>query len=1061
MAKKISNKDLFEPDFGRPLVEVFKDIQKEIEESIKGIRKFGSALKSEVKANKLETAEDVQKLSEARKKANKAIETEAELQKHRLIVAKKIADEEKRAAKEAEKIRAEKRKNAEYDRRQAEKEEQFQKRKAEKEAERAQKEAERSRARMARNKAEQGSIKQMRQQLNLLTKSYDELSKEERENAQVGGVLLKQIQQQRKAVGDLERATGRAQRNVGNYADAWGRVGSLFSRGLGFLGITAGIAGIKSFIDSSIEAFREQEKAVAQVKAGIEATGGAAGLSLRQLKEEATALQRETLFGDEEILKNATAQLLTFTNITGENFKRTQAAALDLATRLDGDLKAASMQLGKALNDPVANLSALSRSGIQFSKEQKEVIKDLTETGRLAEAQTIILDELNKQYGGSAVAAANADAGFTQLANSFGDVKEIVGQVIVEGLRPLIRQLKEFFDTIDERDVRSFFDALKTGFKVITVGVSAWIAYKAAIVASNVATKAYAIVTKGAQFATALFSNGLKGATVAFKGLNTAMKANPIGLVVSAITALISAFSFFGDEVEEETEKVEDLNKALDETKRRMLTLDEIIGQVKFGQLDIDTTPLSDLEAALSQAEQNLKDFNPDEVAILFVPGEDAVQTAKRQEAAIKTAREERLNDVLKLRELVAKKEKAIQDELNKKETKRLGLLEELREKVKNLREEQNKSRDPEIIKEKQKEIDLTQKQIDNLTKREMKKKKDKVEINAWQSEEKRNALAMLKIEKDLIDQNVDADKIQREIAEQRIKDLETEILLIGDVADAQEIKAEKELEIAKLKKQIADQDAKNAEDEAKRIREKNKEMLQIAQEFYAEQGRARREQIDREIADSKRREDQLTQLAAAGSEEAQRSLALEQQRQSQLEQERRKSLRRQRQLAFGLAGAELIISNARQGSSDPAGKSLEQLSAFASGVSDIFKNLPAFETGGKVKGGEQIVRINEKGEEFVVKHSAVEKYGDKMLNDINNGTFDAFNYVQTPSGIVHQNFTTDFSNLERKVETLISEVKNKPVPYIAISEVTGGLKKTIQEGNKFTTQHFRKSNLF
>jgi hypothetical protein len=68
---------------------------------------------------------------------------------------------------------------------------------------------------------------------------------------------------------------------------------------------------------------------------------------------------------------------------------------------------------------------------------------------------------------------------------------------------------------------------------------------------------------------------------------------------------------------------------------------------------------------------------------------------------------------------------------------------------------------------------------------------------------------------------------------------------------------------------------------------------------------------------------------------------------------------------------------------------------------------------------------------------------------------------VQTPSGIVHQNFTTDFSNLERKVETLISEVKNKPVPYIAISEVTGGLKKTIQEGNKFTTQHFRKSNLF
>ena len=1039
MAKKISNQDLFENDFGKPLIDVFKDIQKEIDESIKGIRKFGSALKDEVKANKLETAEDVQKLSEARKKANKAIETESELQKQRVKILEQLKQAQTEEYKENERLRAE------LNRQKKEVRETF------KEEEKLNRE----------RKAAKGSIVQMRLELSRLTKAYDNLTKEERENAKVGGVLLKQIQRQRQAVGDLERATGRAQRNVGNYADAWGRVGSLFSRGLGFLGITAGIAGIKSFIDSSIDAFRIQEKAVAQVKAGIESTAGAAGLSLQELKKEAAEFERTTLFGDEEVLKNVTAQLLTFTNITGDAFKRTQAATLDLATRMDGDLKGAALQLGKALNDPVANLSALSRSGIQFSKEQKELIKSLVETNRLSDAQTIILDELNNQFGGSALAAAEADGGFTQLANTFGSVKEIIGQVIVEGLKPLIMDLKDFFATIDIDDVRSFFSALKTGVKVVAVGASAWIGYKTAIIASNVATKAYTLATTAARVASISMTYGIRGAKKAFQALNVTMKANPIGLVVSAITALISAFSFFGDEVEEETEKVEDLNKALDETKRRMLTLDEIIGQVKFGQLDIDTTPLSDLEAALSQAEQNLKDFNPDEVAILFVPGEDAVQTAKRQEAAIKTAREERLNDVLKLRELVAKKEKAIQDELNKKETKRLGLLEELREKVKNLREEQNKSRDPEIIKEKQKEIDLTQKQIDNLTRLEKKKKKDKTEINALQSEEKRNALAMLKIEKDLIDQNVDADKIQREIAEQRIKDLETEILLIGDVADAQEIKAEKELEIAKLKKQIADQDAKNAEDEAKRIREKNREMLQIAQEFYAEQGRARREQIDREIADSKRREDQLTQLAAGGSEEAQRSLALEQQRQSQLEQERRKSLRRQRQLAFGLAGAELIISNARQGSSDPAGKSLEQLANFSNGVADIFKNLPAFETGGKVKGGEQIVRINEKGEEFVVKHSAVEKYGDKMLNDINNGTFDAFNYVQTPSGVVHQSFSTDFSELKKEFESLRTEIKNKPVPYIAISEVTGGLKKTIQEGNKFTTQHFRKSNLF
>lgn len=160
------------------------------------------------------------------------------------------------------------------------------------------------------------------------------------------------------------------------------------------IGLTAPLAIMGA---TSVKAFQVQAKAIAQVEAGLKSTGNQAGYTSKQLQAMASDLQGKTLFGDEVILKDATAQLLTFTNISGEQFKRTQEAALDLATRLDGDLKGASIQLGKALNDPVANLSALSRSGIQFSEEQKAVIKSLAETGRLAEAQTLILDELNKQ----------------------------------------------------------------------------------------------------------------------------------------------------------------------------------------------------------------------------------------------------------------------------------------------------------------------------------------------------------------------------------------------------------------------------------------------------------------------------------------------------------------------------------------------------------------------------------------------------------------------------------------------------------------------------------------
>jgi hypothetical protein len=183
-----------------------------------------------------------------------------------------------------------------------------------------------------------------------------------------------------------------------------------------------------------------QAKAEAKVQQAIKSTSSAAKLSFSQLKEYASELQSKTLFGDETILNNATAQLLTFTNIAGENFKRTEAVALDLATVLDGDLKSASLQLGKALNDPVKNLSALSRSGIQFSEEQKAVINHLAKTNRLAEAQGVILKELERQYGGQAQAAAKVGLGAAQqLKNAWGDFLEQIGAALM----PMVNKLAQ------------------------------------------------------------------------------------------------------------------------------------------------------------------------------------------------------------------------------------------------------------------------------------------------------------------------------------------------------------------------------------------------------------------------------------------------------------------------------------------------------------------------------------------------------------------------------------------------------------------------------------------
>lgn len=277
------------------------------------------------------------------------------------------------------------------------------------------------------------------------------------------------------------------------------------------LGLTAPIV---AFGTASVIAFDKQAKAIAQVEAGLKSTGGAAGKTSIELQKLASSLQDNSLFGDEEILKDVTAQLLTFTNIAGQQFDRTQLAALDLATRLDGDLKSASIQLGKALNDPIANLSALSRSGIQFSEDQKKVIKSLTESGRLADAQTIILDELEKQYGGAAAAAAAAGTGpFKQLSNSIGDLSEEFGAIITEAILPFVDYVKEV--------VKNFSNLDKSTKKII------------AVVAAFGAVLGPVLLTIGF-----LATNVIPGLIAAFKALSLAIAANPFLAAAAAIAAL-------------------------------------------------------------------------------------------------------------------------------------------------------------------------------------------------------------------------------------------------------------------------------------------------------------------------------------------------------------------------------------------------------------------------------------------------------------------------------------------------------------------------------------------
>lgn len=258
--------------------------------------------------------------------------------------------------------------------------------------------------------------------------------------------------------GWTNRLSGIATRGVSGLQKAI-KVGLVGAVGVGVLGLGAlGLA-----FKDSISLAKTQRDAERQLNAVIESTGGAAGLTADQIKEMASGLQNVTNFGDEAIISGQNL-LLTFTNIGGDVFPRATETMLDMSQALGQDMKSSAVQLGKALNDPIQGITALSRVGVSFTEEQKEQIRAMVEAGDVAGAQTLILDELAKEFGGSARAMADPAV---QLQNAWGDFKEVIGLAVLPILDRLAQRAMPLVTNAIEK-AGPILDGVVSAFTVFT-----------------------------------------------------------------------------------------------------------------------------------------------------------------------------------------------------------------------------------------------------------------------------------------------------------------------------------------------------------------------------------------------------------------------------------------------------------------------------------------------------------------------------------------------------------------------------------------------------------------
>jgi hypothetical protein len=210
------------------------------------------------------------------------------------------------------------------------------------------------------------------------------------------------------------------------------------------IGVAAiALAGYTVAAIKGAEADEAQNKQLKQVAKSMGLFGDEADTVADRLAKLAD--KNELLLGvDAEIIKSTQLKLLTFKELAetadelGGAFDRATMLAIDLAAAGFGDATSNAVQLGKALNDPIKGITALNRSGVTFTENERKKIKTLVESNRLFEAQDVILRAIEKQVGGTALASVKASDQLVLMANAVGDALGAAFLPIVRDLMPAV-----------------------------------------------------------------------------------------------------------------------------------------------------------------------------------------------------------------------------------------------------------------------------------------------------------------------------------------------------------------------------------------------------------------------------------------------------------------------------------------------------------------------------------------------------------------------------------------------------------------------------------------------
>ena len=417
-----------------------------------------------------------------------------------------------------------------------------------------------------------------------------------------------------------------AQKSTANFTDHTDRAGKALKAA--FATFSAGV--VVNQLSKYVAAARDSNRVTAQINAVIKSTRGAAGLSAKGFSDLATQISK-TAAVDDDLIAGGEAILATFTNIKANTpertFQRAEQAAVDMAAAMGhGEvtaegLQTANIQLGKALNDPIKGMTALQKVGVTFSAQQKKQIQDFITTGQTAKAQGVILDEVAKEFGGSAASNATATK---KLAVAWGNAQEVLGNLLIPTIDRGAELLTSFIGLVD-RNRTAFgvlFGVLGGGAAIIGGLVVATKVHKAVTEGISTVTETWKAaqkglnvvlgLTRGQAIATAAAEEVLAAKTVAAgtaaegaaAKMGTAGLIGKVGGLSGALIALSPLLVTVGVGLEAIRERSDSATQAADRLQRNTDRL--IDTAIKNGTVN-QVIAESDRSAAKAKAEQGLQ----------------------------------------------------------------------------------------------------------------------------------------------------------------------------------------------------------------------------------------------------------------------------------------------------------------------------------------------------------------------------------------------------------------------------------------------------------------------